>query len=61
MCVCYVTMLYFSYNVHWQEFLLRRWWLPKKEALAIFGYTRAMSLGEVISEAKDNKAGREHA
>ena len=31
MCVCYVTTLYFSYNVRWREFLPRRWWLPKKE------------------------------
>jgi len=34
MCVCYVTTLYFSYNVRWREFLPRRWWLPKKEVSA---------------------------
>jgi len=31
MCVCYVTTLYFSYNVCWQKILPQRWWLPKKE------------------------------
>jgi hypothetical protein len=29
--------------------------------VAIFGYTRAIMLGEVMEEAKDNKARREHA
>jgi len=29
--------------------------------VAIFGYTRAIMLGEVMKEAKDNKAGRVRA
>jgi len=36
MCVCYVTTLYFSYNIRWQEFLPWRWWLPKKEVESSF-------------------------